>query len=112
MKLINIFVKWLKNKYASYFSSYYSFEIVGEIPNSIPAKQILVVSEGGQPDTLAFKCPCGCKSVIQLNLLQDAKPCWKYRVTANGEITISPSIWRKVGCKSHFFLRRGRIEWV
>lgn len=26
-------------------------------------------------------------------------------------ITLQPSVWRKIGCRSHFFLRRGLIQW-
>jgi len=63
------------------------------------------------PDSLAFKCPCGCDTTIFLNLLFDAKPRWKYYITKKGNISISPSVWRKVGCKSHFYIRESRISW-
>lgn len=112
MKFIRKIAEWLSKQYHFYSSPKFKFESVEELPDLIPAKKILVVAEGNQPDSLAFKCPCGCDSTIFLNLLQDAKPCWKYHITKRGNISISPSIWRKVGCKSHFFIRESRIDWV
>ena len=112
MKFILKITKWFNNQYHFYSSPKFKFELVEDLPELIPENKVLVVAEGNQPDTLAFKCPCGCNSNILLNLLQDAKPRWKYRITKRGNISISPSIWRKVGCKSHFFVRDGRIDWV
>jgi len=112
MKFIRKIAKWFSKQYHFYSSPKFEFELVEDLPELIPEKKVLVVAEGNQPDTLAFKCPCGCNSNILLNLLQDAKPRWKYRITKRGNISISPSVWRKVGCKSHFFVRDGRIDWV
>jgi hypothetical protein len=64
------------------------------------------------PDSLVFRCPCGCHTDIFLNLLKDAKPIWRFHISKKNKITITPSIWRKVGCKSHFFIRKGKIEWA
>ncbi len=112
MKFIRKIAKWINKQYHFYSSPKFKFELVKDLPELIPEKQVLVVAEGNQPDTLAFKCPCGCNSNILLNLLQDAKPRWKYRITKRRNISISPSVWRKVGCKSHFFIREGRINWA
>lgn len=30
---------------------------------------------------------------------------------ADGTVSIKPSGWRQKGCRSHFFLKRGQIEW-
>ena len=112
MKFIRKIAEWLSKQYHFYSSPKFKFELVEDLPDLIPEKKILVVDEGNHPDSLAFKCPCGCDSTIFLNLLQDAKPRWKYHITKRGNISISPSIWRKVGCKSHFFIRESRIDWV
>lgn len=50
-------------------------------------------------------CHCGCGATITLNTLTDTSPKW--RVDNN---TISPSINRRVGCKSHFSIRDGIVE--
>ena len=58
------------------------------------------------------QCSCGCNEKIFLIFLEDATPLWKLNFTHDGEINILPSIWRNVGCKSYFFIRNGRIDWV
>ena len=40
-----------------------------------------------------------------LNLLKDTKPKWDFDFTSKAEINIYPSIWRNIGCKSHFFIK-------
>ena len=52
-----------------------------------------------------FRCPCGCNAQIILNLIPGASPCWS--VSGN---TISPSINRAVGCKSHFSIKNAIVE--
>ena len=58
-----------------------------------------------------FTCPCGCQKPVWLNLLKGHRPRWSVLVSAKGLPTVSPSINRQVGCRSHFFLRSGRIVW-
>lgn len=112
MKIIYKLVSWFKKRYNFYTSSKFTFEIKEDLPELIPEYKILIVKDGDKPDSLAFKCPCGCNSIILLNLLEDARPRWNYNLTNKGKISISPSIWRKFGCKSHFFIRESRVEWV
>jgi hypothetical protein len=52
-----------------------------------------------------FKCPCGCKAVIYLPMVVGQKPCWKIV----GD-TITPSVDRKVGCRSHFLITNGIVD--
>ncbi len=52
-----------------------------------------------------FICPCGCKQIISLNLLKGSTPLWKI----NGN-SITPSINRIVGCKSHFYITKGKYK--
>lgn len=58
-----------------------------------------------------FLCPCGCQKPVWLNLLRGHRPRWSISVTTKGVPTVSPSVNRQVGCRSHFFLRSGRIVW-
>jgi hypothetical protein len=58
-----------------------------------------------------FLCPCGCQKPVWLNLLKGHRPLWVVSVNPKGVPTISPSVDRRVGCRSHFFLRNGRIIW-
>lgn len=65
-----------------------------------------------EPDWICqFLCPCGCGDTIHLLLVKGGKPRWDYSLGPNGELTISPSIDRLVGCKSHFFVTNGEICW-
>lgn len=49
-------------------------------------------------------CPCGCNAVISLSLLPNTKPKW----SVNGD-TLTPSVNRTVGCKSHFSITNGIV---
>jgi hypothetical protein len=72
---------------------------------------VYIIGVQGNEWLAEMVCPCGCGETLFLNLLQDELPNWQWRVNADGAVTLSPSVWRKVGCKSHFFLREGMIEW-
>jgi hypothetical protein len=103
-KFIDMFVAWLQPKYRFYFLT--------DFPEIVDDEVIYIIGQRECPWLLAMKCPCGCDKLIQLNLLKDADPCWKFRISKKEKISISPSIWRTNGCKSHFFVRDSRIEWV
>ncbi len=64
------------------------------------------------PWSAALLCPCGCGGSIQLSLIAGDTPSWRVRRHFNGSVTLHPSVWGKTGCRSHFFLRRGRIVWA
>ena len=112
MKYIYKLGNWILRQYEFHFSREFKYKLVKDLPEDIPEKIILIIADGNQPDSLVFSCPCGCNTTIYLNLLRDAKPCWKYRINKRGKISVSPSIRRKIGCKSHFFIREGRVDWV
>lgn len=90
----------------------YKFMYINEIPDKVNDKTIYIIGDIKQPWLLVLTCPCGCKNLIQLNLLKDATPCWKYRILKKNKINISPSIWRINGCKSHFFVHKSKIKWA
>jgi len=58
-----------------------------------------------------LQCPCGCQAFIQLSLVEDASPSWWIERKESGEFTLMPSVWRTVGCRSHFIIYRSRILW-
>lgn len=89
----------------------YRFKVTNEILDDLDQKCIYVLNEGYIDEALYFVCPCGCDSIIELNLLEDSKPLWRYN-TDNDKITIYPSVWRIIGCESHFFIREGRVRWA
>lgn len=85
---------------------------VDELPEMVTDKVIYIVGEMNFPWLLAFKCPCGCQNLIQLNLLKDVEPCWRFKIDKKKKINIYPSVWRINGCKSHFFIRKSKIQWA
>lgn len=86
--------------------------VVADLPDRFQAGVIYLVGEGGYAWQVGLLCPCGCGGVIQLNLVPPGPPLWRVRQYQDGSLTMSPSIWRNVGCYSHFWLRRGRVLWV
>ena len=85
---------------------------VDEQPDSLEPGFVYLVGSGGKPWSASFVCPCGCSSIIQLSLLQQDRPRWKAVTHFDGSVSLAPSVRRTKGCKSHFFVRRGRIVWA
>tara|TARA_Y100000588_G_C14176642_1_gene891674 strand:- start:62 stop:382 length:321 start_codon:yes stop_codon:yes gene_type:complete len=105
MTSIRRFFKRLIRSLGIRFSSPYKTVRAENLPTNLKNKVIYIEGDW----TAAFKCPCGCNDVIELNLIDDVRPVWVIKDTK--KITISPSVWKKDGCKSHFFVRKGLIEW-
>jgi hypothetical protein len=85
---------------------------VEDAPDRLKPHTAYLVGEPGYEWTCAFRCPCGCGDVVWLNLIEaPGRPTWRVQQHARKTFSISPSVWRTTGCKSHFFVRRGRIDW-
>jgi hypothetical protein len=82
-----------------------------ELPDVLDPGNVYVLGEGQYLWFVAMLCPCGCKETLQMSLLNEAKPRWSLIEHDDGTITLYPSVWRKIGCRSHFFLRHGLIQW-
>jgi hypothetical protein len=77
----------------------------------IADKEVLVVGGLNNRKWAHFKCPCGCKDVVSLSLMKTHGPNWILRVSAFGQPTLYPSVWKKDGCESHFWIRKGNVIW-
>lgn len=84
---------------------------VEELPDILDQKSIYVVGEGSYLWFVAMVCPCGCKAMLNMSLMPDDRPKWNIEEHNDGTITLQPSILRIKGCCSHFFLRKGKVEW-
>jgi hypothetical protein len=107
-------MNWFKKiflKLAECLHPSYKTEHTDDIPKSLSKRTIYIVGKKNEPWLLTFECPCGCKNIIQLNTLKEARPRWNYQILPQNKLDISPSIWRLSGCKSHFFVRKGKIIW-
>lgn len=77
----------------------------------LKARTLYVVTEDGEPWSVAMLCPCGCGETLHMNLLPDERPVWRLTVHDDGSSTLHPSVNRIKGCRSHFWLRKGRVYW-
>lgn len=89
---------------------FYTAVFVEDEPDAISPARVHFVG-GEKPSYAAFACPCGCREVVRTNLLPEARPCWTWRVSPQGAVTLHPSVWRTTGCRSHFFVQGGCIVW-
>jgi hypothetical protein len=86
--------------------------LVEEPPETIETQRVYLVADGHEPWSAGLACPCGCGEFIQLSLLSRDRPHWRAQRHWNGTVTLYPSVWRIKGCRSHFFVTRGQIQWV
>ena len=86
-------------------------ERVDEFPDALRPATLYVAGEDAYLFAAAMLCPCGCGDTIELNLLPQANPCWIVHFHGDGSASLTPSVWRTKGCKSHFLLRMGRVDW-
>ena len=68
-----------------------------------------VIYESGSFAVL--KCPCGCDTVMCLPLTKEFnRPVWSL-TGAYDAPTLRPSVLQMKGCKSHFFITDGEVQW-
>ena len=85
------------------------YEIKNEFVRRVPAElQEGVLYICLDCDVVVHKCACGCGEKVVLPLSPEH---WK--LSYDGEVTLFPSIGNyQYDCKSHYFIRDGRIVWV
>jgi hypothetical protein len=71
-----------------------------------------VVAPNESPMWAMLRCPCGCTAVITLSLQRVHRPHWTVGISAEGRASLRPSVWRDVGCRSHFWVLDGRVYWA
>lgn len=86
--------------------------VVVEDPPDLPLDRVLYVVGGAAPWCAVLRCPCRCGATIAVSLVAADRPSWSFAADAAERPTLTPSIHRNVGCRSHFFLRSGRIVWA
>lgn len=81
------------------------------LPAEMPRRDLVLVRDDGEDWSVGMRCPCGCSEVIELALMSDVRPHWRLEVDRSGRPSLSPSVWRRTGCRSHFWVRYGRVAW-
>lgn len=94
------------------FPPYRTIVVEENLPRQLKAATLYIVEEDGIEEQVAMVCPCGCGRTLQMNLLTDDRPCWHVTRHADGTASLHPSVWRKKDCRSHFWFKRGRVQWV
>lgn len=113
-------MSWLRRIFArfearvrSWFDWPYRTMVVEEgLPKRLKRRTLYIVRDDGFLEQAAMLCPCGCGRVLHMNLLPDERPCWSFTLHEDGTGSLHPSVWRKTDCKSHFWFRRGRVQWA
>lgn len=72
---------------------------------------IYVVHANGKDRWAVFRCPCGCDDLVTLSLQDVHNPHWRLSGQASTP-SLYPSVWRTEGCRSHFWVKGGRVQWV
>jgi hypothetical protein len=89
----------------------YSIARVDEELQRLNSHVLYVIEDAGIAWSAMMACPCGCGTPLHMNLIPDTKPAWRLDEGPDGSPSLAPSVWRTEECRSHFFLRCGRIEW-
>lgn len=90
----------------------FKYEQVDEFPDVYEPFKIYLIREKDNLWAGGMLCPCGCGDVITLNFSKKYRPRWSVKEHPDGSVTLTPSIRRRDGCRSHFFVRNGKIDWV
>lgn len=80
-------------------------------PETCESGTIYLVGERPNVWAAIMPCPCGCGEQIQLSLLKKSRPRWRVKEHVDGSVSFHPSIWRREGCGSHFFVHHGVVKW-
>lgn len=94
-------------------------EVAYPFPNTrakpVPGEMQVMRSDTGEVKAVDFLCPCGCgrnsyTSVCtpEEKALGKVSGRWGYDPAT---VTLIPSVLWLSGCKSHFFIRNGKVEW-
>lgn len=103
---------WLKSALAA-FSPARSIKVIAgdELPARLPRRDLVVAREDDDDWSVGMRCPCGCGQRLELMLLKQVKPRWDLTIDRKGRPTLRPSVWLRTGCRSHFWVREGKIVW-
>lgn len=91
---------------------HYKYKYVEGVPDELKPGILYIISNDNFYWQIVMLCPCGCKKALHMNLMKGNNPKWKFEIDKKKRISLFPSIDRTVGCKSHFWVRKGKIIWA
>ena len=80
-------------------------------PADMRPGELVIVRDGGHAKWACMRCPCGCGADIKLSLNPSRRPRWSVERDWLWRPSVTPSVHRKEGCGSHFWVRCGRVDW-
>jgi hypothetical protein len=81
------------------------------LPAKLPYRNLVLAREDGEDWCVGLRCPCGCGQRLEMMLLKSVKPRWDVTLDLRGRVTLHPSVWLRTGCRSHFWIRAGKVVW-
>jgi len=114
-KWVGKFADWAQRKLRrkSKPRKVYTIAIAPDVEKDrLPADVLVIERRAGKDRWVHFRCPCPCQETISLNLMTSQMPFWSLIWHADGTVSVTPSVDKTSGCRSHFFIRRCRIEWA
>lgn len=81
------------------------------LPDRMPPRDLVLTRDDGDDWSVGMLCPCGCGDTIELMVVPEVKPRWSVMVDKGGLPSLHPSVWRQSGCRSHFWIRQGKVFW-
>jgi hypothetical protein len=81
------------------------------LPERLPFRNLMMAREGQENWVVGLRCPCGCGQRLEMMLLEGVKPRWDVITDQKGHVSLHPSVWLRQGCRSHFWVRSGKIIW-
>jgi hypothetical protein len=81
------------------------------LPERLPRRNIVLAREDGEDWCVGLRCPCGCGERLEMMMLENVTPRWDIVLDGKGRASLRPSVWRRVGCRSHFWVKDGKIIW-
>ena len=103
------FFRWLQRLFG--ITPKYRLRKCDEIPDSLDQYTLYVVGSEGCYWLAAMTCPCECGDLIQLSLASSGHPRWTIDWEVQVAASLYPSVHRTTGCRSHFFLKQGKVIW-
>lgn len=104
---------WFRRLYERLRSQRALVVVQGEaLPVKLPKRALVLLRDDGEDWSIGMRCPCGCNQRVELPLIREVKPSWRLTLERDGSPTLAPSVWLREGCRSHFFVRCGRVLWV
>ena len=81
------------------------------LPAKLPRRDLVLARDGGEDWSVGLRCPCGCGQNLEMMVLEGVNPRWDVTTDTRGRPSLHPSVWLRSGCRSHFWIRGGKVVW-